>query len=138
MSDTIIINATIAREHGINVERLIAFHARWGFTVTTSDRVGRTKTSKTCACCGKNRPLEDFPQAVREDGQGGRRSRNCEECVNILPTSAERRKIADERRRRETKEAAKRGITVDQLRERNNRTTYARIAPDVSATKTSQ
>lgn len=135
MSDTIIINPTIAREHGINVERLIAFHAHWGFTVTTSDRVGRTKTSKTCACCGKNRTLEDFPQTMREDGQGGRRSRNCKDCINILPTSAERRKIADKRRRRDTREAAKRGITVDQLRERNNRGTYARIA-DAPSTDT--
>lgn len=133
MSEPIVINPVIAREHGINVERLVAFHARWGFTVTTSDKVGRTQTAKTCSCCGKNRPLEDFPQVMREDGQEGRRLRNCQDCIDILPTSAERTKIARRRWKEDKQEAERQGISVDRLRERKNRGNYKKVDDTPSA-----
>lgn len=128
MSEPIIINPAIAQEHGINVERLVAFHARWGFTVTTSNKVGRTRTAKTCSCCGNNRPLEDFPQITRDDGQKGRRSRYCQGCIEVLPTSADRLKVSRRRWREDKKEAERQGISVDRLRERKNRGNYKKVS----------
>lgn len=133
MSQPIVINPVLASRDGINVERLIQFYAHWGHTVVTSDRVGRTKTAKTCAVCGKNQPLENFPQAIREDGLGGRRSRNCQDCTAAQPTPLERRRLAAERLQREKKEAAAQGITVERLRERKNRGTYVPMGDVPSA-----
>lgn len=129
----VVINSTLAAEGGINVERMVAFYRHWDIEVVTSDAVGRTKTSKVCSCCGKKQNLENFPQVIRADGKGGRRSRWCQACTDLRLSKAERIKMARRRLVAEKKEAERQGITVRQLRERASRSTYIKMGNAPSA-----
>ena len=79
-----------AEQDGIDVERMVAFYASFGFDVVPVDGLGRShdrngEKIRECRGCHTRKPAEDFAQYVLSSGRVGRRSPYCRACEEKTP-----------------------------------------------------